>query len=148
MSNNSVFSCFEMNQYTLFPYAHISTNNLKFEDQIRSVKFPDISPFDESTSEDLQFSMAAGDFLEIYTEKDKWSCVVTCFFIDTAHNVITYIEKIWDILKPGGYWLNFGPLLYHYSNQPNQNSLDLSYEQIKRIIRKCGFTYIVILKLM
>lgn len=108
---------------------------------MRPIKFPDISPFDESTSEDMEFSMAAGDFLEIYTENEKWNNVVTCFFIDTAHNVIDYIDKIWEILKPGGYWLNMGPLLYHYSNQPHQNSLDLSYEQIKGIIQKRGFEY-------
>lgn len=39
---------------------------------------------------------------------DCWDCVVTCFFIDTAHNVISYIENIAKILKPGGYWINFG----------------------------------------
>ncbi len=35
---------------------------------------------------------------------DEWNCVVTCFFIDTAHNIIDYVEKIWHILKPGGHW--------------------------------------------
>lgn len=68
---------------------------------------------------------------------------MTCFFIDTAHNVIEYIEKIWLILKPGGYWLNMGPLLYHFSNLSHEKSLELSYEQIKRIIEKIGFKYLV-----
>lgn len=39
---------------------------------------------------------------------DSWDCVATCFFIDTAHNVIEYIETIWKILKPGGVWINLG----------------------------------------
>ena len=39
---------------------------------------------------------------------DTWDCVVTCYFIDTAHNVIAYIENISKILKPGGYWINLG----------------------------------------
>ena len=39
---------------------------------------------------------------------DTWDCVVTSFFIDTAHNVIDYIENIWKILKPGAYWINLG----------------------------------------
>ena len=38
----------------------------------------------------------------------EWDCVATCFFIDTAHNVIEYLEKIYHILKPGGYWINIG----------------------------------------
>lgn len=31
-----------------------------------------------------------------------WDAVVTCFFIDTAHNIIEYIEVISRILKDGG----------------------------------------------
>jgi hypothetical protein len=31
-----------------------------------------------------------------------WDVVVTCFFIDTAHNIIEYIEIISKILKDGG----------------------------------------------
>ncbi len=70
--------------------------------------------------------------------------VVTCFFIDTARNVIDYIEKIWHVLTPGGYWLNLGPLMYHYSNIANENSIELSYEQIRKVIEKIGFKILVI----
>ena len=51
---------------------------------------------------------------------ELWDCVVTCFFIDTAHNVIEYIECISKILKKGGVWINIGPLLYHYTEQMNE----------------------------
>ena len=34
------------------------------------------------------------------------------FFLDTAHNVVTYIETVWKILKPGGYWVNLGTSVY------------------------------------
>jgi len=59
--------------------------------------------------------------------------VVTCYFIDTAHNVIAYIENISKILKPGGYWINLGPLLYHFSDMVNEWSVELPYEDIRRI---------------
>ncbi|KAK7933880.1 hypothetical protein WMY93_004776 [Mugilogobius chulae] len=85
------------------------------------------------------FSMVAGDFAEVYTEPDSWDCVATCFFIDTAHNVIEYIETIWKILKPGGVWINLGPLLYHFENMANELSVELSYEDIKAAIVKFGF---------
>ncbi len=39
---------------------------------------------------------------------DSWDSICTAFFIDTAHNVIKYIETIWAILKPGGFWINIG----------------------------------------
>ena len=37
-----------------------------------------------------------------------WDCVAMCFFIDTANNVIGYLERIYAILKPGRHWINLG----------------------------------------
>ena len=45
-----------------------------------------------------------GDFLDIYTEQE-WDCIATVFFIDTAHNIADYIERIYYILRPGGLWV-------------------------------------------
>jgi hypothetical protein len=36
------------------------------------------------------------------TVAGAWDSVVTCFFIDTAHNVVEYLEVIARALKPGG----------------------------------------------
>jgi len=61
--------------------------------------------------------MVGGDFVEVYTKQsESWDCVACSFFLDTAHNIILYLEVIFKTLKPGGYLLNFGPLLYHYAN--------------------------------
>lgn len=38
----------------------------------------------------------------------SWDCVATSYFIDTAINILAYIEKIYHILKPGGHWINLG----------------------------------------
>lgn len=53
-------------------------------------------------------------FFKVYTTHNDWNCVATCFFIDCAPNVIDFVETIYNILKPGGIWINLGPLLYHY----------------------------------
>ena len=37
--------------------------------------------------------------------------VATCFFLDTANNVFTYIDVIFNALKENGVWVNVGPLL-------------------------------------
>ena len=49
-------------------------------------------------------SIGMGDFLDIYTEQE-WDCIATVFFIDTAHNIADYIERIYYILRPGGLWV-------------------------------------------
>jgi carnosine N-methyltransferase len=55
--------------------------------------------------------MAAGDFLECYGQEGAWDAVVCCFFLDTARNVLSYLERMFLILKPGGVLINLGPLL-------------------------------------
>jgi carnosine N-methyltransferase len=60
-----------------------------------------------------------GDCEEIYgidTDPDsepephagEWDAVLTCFFIDTAKNIISYLKTIHKILAPGGVWINLG----------------------------------------
>ncbi|XP_051981632.1 carnosine N-methyltransferase-like isoform X1 [Xyrauchen texanus] len=137
-SSNFVLNrCDGENSWTVYPWIHQFSNNKMASDQTRPVTFPDVNP--QSLPEDSDFSMVAGDFQEVYSDPNIWDCVATCFFIDTAHNVLDYIENIWNILKPGGVWINLGPLLYHYENMANELSIELSYEDIKAVILKYGF---------
>mgnify|MGYP000359393137 CR=1 FL=1 len=49
---------------------------------------------------------AQGEWIDIVgNSPNAWDVFVTCFFLDTAPNVIEYIETIWRILKPGGVWV-------------------------------------------
>ena len=88
--------------------------------------------------------MVAGDFLEVYGNEEYFSsqdCVVTCFFIDCAHNIVEFIELIHKVLKPGGKWINFGPLLYHFADFRNEVSIEPSYDIVKGVIQKSGFEF-------
>lgn len=138
-SNFVLNKCKSVESFTLYPWIHQWCNHKNTDDQTQPIKFPDVNPSD--LPENANFSMAAGDFLEIYTEPDNWDCVATVFFIDTAHNVIAYIETIWKILKPGGYWVNLGPLLYHFSDMPDEESIELSYEEVRKVIEQVGFQF-------
>ncbi|XP_059175815.1 carnosine N-methyltransferase-like [Physella acuta] len=127
-SNFILNRCQERNSMVLYPWIHQFTNNLATKDQTRRCMFPDISPLQISPEAD--FSMVAGDFTKIYTEPNSWNAVVTVFFLDTAHNIIEYLETIYSILVPGGYLVNLGPLLYHWAGQVNEMSIELSYEEV------------------
>eukprot|EP01060_Flectonema_neradi_P030808 TRINITY_DN4544_c2_g1_i1.p1 TRINITY_DN4544_c2_g1~~TRINITY_DN4544_c2_g1_i1.p1 ORF type:complete len:433 (+),score=91.61 TRINITY_DN4544_c2_g1_i1:83-1300(+) len=137
------------NQLTIYPYADQSVNVLNRADQMRPIQIPDLCPAEAVQELDDQglaqgdFSMVAGDFLEVYNKPSEigtWTAVVTCFFIDTAHNVFEYIETIHRLLAPGGVWINIGPLLYHFSDSPDEMSIDLSYDELRSVITKYGFT--------
>lgn len=116
-------------QHTLYPWALNFSNHLRRENQLRAVGIPDIhlAEFLESTSSasELHYSermsMSAGDFCVLYRQpetRESFSAVATCFFIDTAPNVINYIETIKNCLRPGGIWVNGGPLLWHFECSP------------------------------
>lgn len=53
------------------------------------------------------------------------------------------MEVIYSILKPGGIWINLGPLLYHFSDVPNEDSIEPTYEDLIIIIRSVGFNILV-----
>ena len=68
--------------------------------------------------------MCAGDFLEVYKDQHAcWECLLTCFFIDTAHDICEYIRLITRLLTPGGAWVSLGPLLWHFSDTPKEYSV-------------------------
>jgi len=128
----------DVNQYTIYPYLHQISNVINTNDQFCAINIPDVSPV--SLPENADFSYAAGDWLEVFAgQKDSWDCVVTCFFLDTANNVIQFVEHIRNILKPGGRWINLGPLLYHYADMPYEQSIELSYEELVHVIKQYGF---------
>ncbi|KAK7095621.1 hypothetical protein V1264_005008 [Littorina saxatilis] len=136
-SNFVLNKCKNTNSLRLYPWVHQWSNNMRSGHQTSHITFPDIDPSD--LPEGVNFSMAAGDFLEVYTMPGVWDCVAMVFFLDTAHSVVSYVEAVWKILKPGGYWINLGPLLYHYSDVPGESSIEISYEDLRSVIKKVGF---------
>merc|ERR1711976_730400 len=39
----------------------------------------------------------------------------------------------------GGVWLNLGPLLYHFADQPNELSIELAYSDLRKVVEGFGF---------
>lgn len=120
---------------------------------LRPVAIPDVNTrtMMAAMNPDADMSMIAGDFVEIYGKQEaEWDCVVTCFFLDTAANPIEYIEIIYQILKPGGMWINLGPLLYHWASaqagdtdERYARSIELSYAEIRHVMLGVGFKFLV-----
>lgn len=118
-------------EHALYPFALHFSNLKSRKQQLQKVMIPDVHPgtamaermtvSDESEKQPLgSMSMTAADFLLLYgapSAKDSFDAVATVFFIDTAPNIIRYIETIRSCLKPGGLWINVGPLLWHFEDQ-------------------------------
>lgn len=109
---------------TLHPWALSFSNHVSRQHQLQSVTVPDLhlkSPIKVghhtcASSTEQQIMFKRGGFVEMYgteEEADKFSALVTCYFIDTAPNFLEYVNTAWNCLEPGGIWINIGPLLWN-----------------------------------
>ncbi|KIP05611.1 hypothetical protein PHLGIDRAFT_24983 [Phlebiopsis gigantea 11061_1 CR5-6] len=136
-----------VNQYTIYPYVHSFSNIRDKTALLRPISFPDVSPL--SLPADSNFSLVAGDFEEIYgpdeyeddePQAGSWDAILTCFFLDTAKNIVNYLRIIHKKLAPGGVWINLGPLLWHWENSSSGDvSIELSLDEVKALAQKIGF---------
>ncbi|THH19544.1 hypothetical protein EW146_g1640 [Bondarzewia mesenterica] len=137
-----------VNQHTIYPYVHSFSNLPTRAAMLRPVTIPDVLPGD--LPPESNFSLIAGDFEEIYGVHDEadasepqsgqWDAILTCFFIDTAKNIVNYLRILHKILAPGGVWVNLGPLLWHFENNTtNDPSIELDLEEVKQLAREIGF---------
>ncbi|VDN02073.1 unnamed protein product [Thelazia callipaeda] len=140
-SNFILNQCKKANENVIYPYVLDTCNNWSYEDQLRPVRFPDVCPVVGDDRRN-KFSMCAGDFLEAKKDEiNHWDVIVTVFFIDTAINVLDYIDTIHRILKKDGIWINFGPLTYHFADDEAENSIELPYDSIIEYVRAKGFRF-------
>jgi carnosine N-methyltransferase len=142
-SNFILNRCLMDNQFEIHPFCHQFVNNLNRKDPLKSCRFPDVSAYQNPPKGEM--NMIAGDFVQVYgdpSQKESWDCVCSCFFIDCASNIVEFLEIIHRILRPGGIFINYGPLLYHYCDAPNELSIEPSYEDLREIIQKLGFKFL------
>uniref|UniRef100_A0A3B0MWA4 carnosine N-methyltransferase n=1 Tax=Theileria annulata TaxID=5874 RepID=A0A3B0MWA4_THEAN len=119
--------------FKIFPYCLDTSNRISNDDHLKEVYIPDVSP-SSFNFESHNFSICAGEFTEAYDDFfEYFDGILTCFFLDTAKNVISYIRTIAKIIKKGGLWANIGPLLYHYADLTH-NSIELAWNEIEKII--------------
>lgn len=137
LASNFILNCStKEEEFEIKPLIHTFSNVFLNDGPFKTIKIPD----EVLNMGNGDMSMVAGEFVEVYKkQKEAWDSVVTCFFIDTAHNIIEYVETIYNMLKKGGVWINLGPLLYHYTDLAAEVSIELSWEELKHVIINMGF---------
>lgn len=101
-------------------------------DMHRRLVFPDV------TLNASSVLMVEGDFTTVFSKQQAvYDVVLTYFFIDTARNLVAYFDTIKRLLRPGGRWINLGPLLY--GTGP---FVQLTLDEIVRVTEDMGFEYL------
>ena len=135
-----LFNKSKKNQFEFQPLIRSFSNYLTEDAVFRKFSFPDE---DINLEGKGKMTMLAGDFTKIYNDKPGfYDCVITCFFIDTAKNIMEYVEVIEKVLKKGGIWINFGPLTYHWIGYQNIPTIELPYDILKDVIINYGFEFL------
>ncbi|KAG8528900.1 uncharacterized protein KY384_006589 [Bacidia gigantensis] len=151
--------------YVLRPFATDFSNNISREHQLKAVMIPDVhvgSELGDGVARSDRMTMTASDFIVLYGDRqhqDTFDAVASVFFVDTAPNVIKYIEVIRNCLKEEGIWINLGPLLWHFAERgpptpdehvdPSQmeertgieapGSFELTDEELLLLVENMGF---------
>lgn len=126
-----VSSISDRNSVAFHPYLNWLSHHATNADLQRSVKFPD------QIADPSSVSLIEGDFTTVFSgHTAHYDIIVTLFFIDTARNLVSYIENIHRLLRPGGRWINLGPLLY--GTGP---FVQLSLDEIIELSERVGFEF-------
>ena len=115
-------------EFDLYPFVVDFSNLVNREHQLKAVNIPDVHPGTDlvdslGPTQSHPFdrmSMTAGDFVVLYSDERHhqiFDAVVSVYFIDTAPNLIKYIQTAHNCLKDGGVWINVGPLLWHFGER-------------------------------
>ncbi|GAX15989.1 hypothetical protein FisN_22Hh155 [Fistulifera solaris] len=111
------------------------SNEVNSSQRYLRVQYPDV---DDLSTKQGHLSYTVADFLSlngVVNNQSKFDVVVTCFFLDTASNVLEYITMITKLLRPkGGMWVNVGPLQWHQKSQ-----IRFSADELYNIIEEVGF---------
>lgn len=135
--NEYIYSNDELKD-NIYPYLHTNSNHLTFADQIRSVGIKHVE-------KPLSLSLHCADFtkFESIVKQNEDVVIVTCFFIDTAENLIEYIESINRLCENSKgsngkrLWINMGPLKYGTAAK-----IELTQEEIKQLVKIMGWEII------
>ena len=135
-----LFNYSKKDQFEFEPLIRSFSNYLTEDMVFKKYTFPDE---DINLQGKGKITLTGGDFVQLFKDKkENYDCVITCFFIDTAKNVIEYIDVIENVLKKGGIWINFGPLSYHWIGYQDIPTIELPYDKLKEVIQNFGFEYL------
>ena len=137
-------------EFRIFPFLHQISGLENFNDALISDVFPKYDVRDESHPdavvdpnlllEQQRLVLMAGDIDGLKSTMSYFDGVVTCFFIDVVSDVYQLIQLIYQILKPGGFWINLGPLMMHRAD--DDFFAKASFNDINKMAQKIGFNVI------
>ncbi|KAF1850096.1 N2227-domain-containing protein [Cucurbitaria berberidis CBS 394.84] len=116
--------------FAIHPFIDGMSHHATTDDMLREITAPN-APLNPGVL------LVEGDFNTAFNgQEGHYDIIVTHFFIDTARNLMAYLDTIHRLLRRGGRWVNFGPLLY--GTGP---FVQLSLDEIIAVVDEMGFEF-------
>lgn len=133
---------------TICPMAHVFSENWGLDVMYREVCVPSPTPAEilgiksgDTVPWEAPITLVPGDFVKAYgrggPKHRKFDAILTCFFIDTASDVVELVQAMDSLLAEGGVWVNIGPL-----NWRSEARLKLSWEEVVSVWEGLGYEFV------
>ncbi|KAH0793232.1 carnosine N-methyltransferase [Histomonas meleagridis] len=135
--------------FQIFPFLHQVSGLDSYDDALMGFTFPSAQIKDNYDTRggiidplkllsEGRLNLLAGGFEAIKCAREHlYDAVVTCYFIDVVENIRQTVELIYNLLRPGGYWINMGPMLLHRCDDNLFSSMTLT--DLVQITEEMGF---------
>jgi hypothetical protein len=139
LMNEFLYTTVNEKKVNVYPYLHTYSNHVTLEDQIRPVEIlHSLKKPENLTIHTANFTkFDIGNYLKQDESADNL-VFITCFFLDTAENLIEYLQAINRLssqFKGKKKWINLGPLKYGTAAK-----IEVSDEELKILVKTMGWT--------
>lgn len=128
--------------HTLYPFAHVTANVVHSAEMPEMpVHVPDVR-VDAGLLRSGRLALTGDDFVALCHAQPRagsLDLLATCFFVDTAYNILDYIQAAARALRPGAHWVNSGPL--HWVHHARE-SVRLTVDEIVAAMETAGFVFV------
>lgn len=125
---------FKAEEIKIQPYAMSTCNRVEFRDHVRDVLVPDVP------LASLKFpTVTLGTFTSLY-EHPKYAAtcdaIVTDYTLDSSVNIFLFIRTVAHSIKPGGAWINWGPLDSQALHDDSHGwmAVEMSWEEVRHAV--------------
>mmetsp|Transcript_44612 Transcript_44612/g.95886 ORF Transcript_44612/g.95886 Transcript_44612/m.95886 type:complete len:358 (-) Transcript_44612:72-1145(-) len=117
----------------LQPFVLSTCNRFKRLDHIRETPVPEVE-----VKEGQLPPVVFGDFLKVFGTSESrasYDGLATAFTVDCSPNILRFVRTAAHIVRPGGVWVNFGPLAYDTEHDEGHgHGVELSWEELRYAI--------------
>lgn len=119
----------EVNGHVIQPFAVNTCNRRASKDNTREVRMPEVAVEEGSLPPN-----ELGHFVRLFGGASSLAsrdALVTSFAFEPTTNPLRFLRTVAHVVRPGGAWVNFGPMSYDDDDESRGCGVELSWEELR-----------------